>query len=173
MIRFLALWTVFIAAAILFAILREERLVRLGRVPVGRLRRLWLQSERRRAPRYRLNWTIRYRRMMGGDLLLNGHMMDVGQTGAGLVVREILEPGTAIRMDFTPPGLSAPLSVTGQIAWVRQVPPSAPGVGPHERLFFVGIQFHAMDPQTSFRLTTALNLNPSATMDGAAGRPDA
>ena len=51
MIRLLAIWSVFLATAVLAVVLREEKLVRHGKVPLGRLRRLWFRNERRRAPR--------------------------------------------------------------------------------------------------------------------------
>ena len=90
MIRFMALWSVLMAGLVLLVILREDHLSSEGKVPVGRLRRFWLQSERRRSPRYRVDWTIRYRRGTSNPSVQHAETRDVSETGAGLVVREWL-----------------------------------------------------------------------------------
>ncbi|MBI3322612.1 MAG: hypothetical protein HYZ94_02910, partial [Candidatus Omnitrophica bacterium] len=76
MMRLAAIWAVAVAGLILFLVMREERLIARGRIPMGRLRRFWFREERRRAPRYRVNWPVRYQRLEGGPST-NGHTKDV------------------------------------------------------------------------------------------------
>ncbi len=149
MLRLTALWAVFVAALILFIILREERLAGEGRVPLGRLRRLWLKKERRRAPRYRVDWLVRYQRTETIHVPIS-QTRDLSQTGVGLVARERLEVGSRVRMEFTVPGRSFPVSVIGQVMWNREVTSNS------ERLFFMGVQFYRMDPQTTAQLAEVL-----------------
>ena len=154
MIRNIALGAAFLAMMILAIIIREERLISRGKVPLGRLRRLWMQGERRRTPRYRVDFPIRYERPPA-ELLHQAKMQDLSSTGVGLVLRERLEPGTTLSLELTLPNRAAPVSLLGRVAWSREVPthPKSPS---NNRLFFAGIQFYSMDLRLEAELTTAL-----------------
>ena len=159
MIRFLALGIVSIATMILFIILREDHLSSVGKVPLGRLRRFWLQPERRRSPRFRVDWSIRYRRGTDDSSLRHAEPRDVSETGAGLVIREQLEPGFPLHLEFAIPGKSAPLSVKAEVVWTRPLLQKSEDPT-QERLFFVGIRFFNIDPQLSSELVKALGGHP-------------
>lgn len=154
MIRLAALWLVFLAALVFFIILREEKLASQGKVPLGRLRRLWFKAERRRAPRYRVNFEIRYRRLEG-EQLVQAKTRDLSQTGVGLILEERLAPGMLVDLEFHLPNRTAPLEVTGKIAWSREVPHDH-HTPPPKRLFFAGVQFHQMGPEKESILAKAL-----------------
>ncbi len=146
MIRLIALWLLFVSVAILFIILREEKLIAQGRVPLGRLRRLWFRNERRRAPRFRTNSLVRYRRLSPEEASsASARANDISETGAGLVVQNYLAAGSRLRLEFIIPGLPNSLPVTGQVAWIRPVRPRAGGSS-DEKLFLIGVQFIGMDP---------------------------
>lgn len=157
-IRLAALWFVGLAALVLFVILREEKLVRRGKVPSGRLRRLWFRSERRRAPRYRVDFQIRYRRLEG-ESLVQARTRDLSQTGVGLVLEEYLESGSLIDIEFFLPSSPEPVEVTGKVAWSREVP-SDPKVPLSKRFFFAGVQFHRLDPEKEALLARVLKGKP-------------
>ncbi|MCM8794485.1 MAG: PilZ domain-containing protein [Candidatus Omnitrophica bacterium] len=150
MIRFIALWLIVVASAILLFILREERLAQQGKIPLGRLRRIWLFSERRRAPRYRLNLSIKYVRL-NGDPPSSAQTWDVSQTGASLVMKERLEPGSGLRIEAAAPEGGEPVIFSGRVVWVRPIPPKRQD-STQERLFLTGLQFDRLDAKTDSAL---------------------
>ena len=149
MLRVAALWAVLVSASILFVILREERLSMRGMVPLGRLRRFWMQKERRGAPRYRLDWTIRYQRL-GADAGRSSQTRDLSRTGASLIVRERLDPGTEIQLEFHLPEQPGPVSAYGRVMWMREVS------SPQDRLFYIGVRFHRLDPEIAKQFSAAI-----------------
>lgn len=157
MIRLLALWAAVSATLILWLVIREERLVAVGKVPAGRLRRLWFRAEKRRAPRYRVNWDIRYFRPEGGEPPhRNGQTRDVSQTGAGLTVREKLPVGSWLHLEMAlPDGPSSLLRIQAEVVWTKEIPGK-------ERVFFVGIRFHNLNAELEQQLRKALGNGLSA-----------
>ena len=153
MIQLFCLWAILLASLILYLILREEQLVAQGKIPMGRLRRLWLRSEQRGAPRYRITWPIRYQRVAGESL--PAEPGNLSQTGAGILIRERLETGTTLHLYFAPPGQPHSNVLAGTVQWVRQVPPRGKQSS-HENLFFIGIKFNQMPEETEQQLTKAL-----------------
>lgn len=156
MIRALALWAVFVAVAILCVVLREERMIARGRVPMGRLRRFWFRAERRRAPRYRVNWPVRYQRVEGGPST-NGHTRDVSQTGAGMTITvlEKIPVGCMIQLELLLPERPGPIQVTGEVVWTREASDAAPAPG-EPRLFHAGVRFHNITPEMGSLIAKAL-----------------
>lgn len=154
MVRFLALLSVAVAILTLWVVLREERLAAQGKVPLGRLRRFWFKAERRRAPRFRIDWPIRYQRLEG-QANHSAQGRDLSLTGVGLVVEERLEVGSQIQVQFTMPKETHPLEVTGQVAWLREVSQRSDAAS-QVRRFFIGVQFHPMDPEARSRLAKLL-----------------
>ena len=147
MLRLTALMAAITALAILLVVIREERLIQVGRVPTGRLRRLWLQQERRVAPRYRVNWMIRYQRAETNG---TGQIKDLSETGIGILLRERVEEGAQLQVECMLPQRLQPLVVLGKVTWVREIESG------RERLFYVGIQFFKLDPHVAVELNAAL-----------------
>lgn len=156
MMRVVALWAIVVAAAILLLVTREERMVARGRVPIGRLRRFWFRSDRRRAPRYRVNWPIRYQRVEGGAST-NGRTRDVSQTGAGmtLTVTEKMPVGCVIQLELILPEKPSPVSVIGEVRWTREVPPASDAPG-EVRHFLMGVRFRDITPEMGALIAKAL-----------------
>ena len=150
MIRLLVTWFFLLLCAVLFIILREEKLVAEGKVPLGRLRRFWLRNDQRRAPRFRTNALVRYRRMSAEEAG-SARASDISETGVGLVIQHFIEKGSRLQLEFTIPGLPNPLPVTGTVVWIRPVRPKD-GRSPEEKLFFVGVQFLNADPAIAVHL---------------------
>ena len=149
MFRLTALWAIFVAGLILGILLREERLASRGKVPLGRLRRLWFKNDRRRAPRFRVDWPVRYQRLppSGSN---HGQSRDLSSTGVSLIVPERLEVGALLEVNLTLPGQLAPCAITGLVVWSKELPSNG------QRLFAVGIQFQGIAPEIQKRLTQAL-----------------
>jgi len=153
-IRLLALWAALVATMILILLLREERMAKVGKVPLGRMRRFWFQSDRRGAPHYRLDWTIRYQRL-GAELYAQAQTRDVSQMGAGLLLRERLEIGDEIQLELSPPGNPDLITVTGRVVWIREIPQRRK-IGQGERFFATGIQFQGISSEMEKRLSALL-----------------
>lgn len=154
MIQLAALWTVLIAMVILLVILREDYLIRQGKVPIGRLRRLWFKSERRSAPRYQLDWPVRYIRSVT-ELPVQSQMRNLSQTGMGLLVQENLRVGTSLQLEIMVPTQGLPIKLSGQVVWAKEIRlgPDAKG---GTRVFFIGIRFFAISPQVEATIKRAL-----------------
>ena len=175
MIRLTALWLCFVSFVILLIILREEKLVAQGKVPLGRLRRFWLRKDRRCAPRFRTNAVVRYRRMSpeeagpAAEEAGAARASDLSETGVGLVVQHYLAAGSRIQLEFAIPGLPNPLPVIGTVAWVRPVHPRD-GRSQEEKLFFVGVQFLNADPAIAVHLKALFGIAAKTLPPGKPNR---
>lgn len=161
MIRNIALGALFLALLILGIILREEHLISRGKVPLGRLRRLWVKRERRRCPRYRVDFPIRYQRPPA-EWVHQATTWDLSSTGVGLILLERLEPGTTLSMEVTLPKRPTPVSLLGRVVWIREVPARSKNLS-NSRLFFAGIQFYSMDLQLEAALNATLRSGEKKT----------
>lgn len=157
MVRLTALWAAVVAAVILFLVIREEKLVARGKIPLGRLRRFWFQVERRRAPRYRVNWPARYYRPPD-ESDSESKTRDLSQTGACLVVSERLEIGAILRVELNLPEYPSPTTLPAQVMWLREVPVRVKQSS-DLRSFFVGVRFQKLDPKLEAALKKQLE-NP-------------
>ncbi len=152
--RAVAIWAVIVTAVILILVLREEKLVVRGKVPMGRLRRFW--SERRHAPRYRVNWPIRYQRVEGGSPT-NSHTHNVSVTGAGMTITvpEKMPVGSLIQLELLLPERPSAIQVTGEVRWTREATaPDLPAGEP--RMFHMGLRFHDITPELGSLIAKAL-----------------
>ena len=144
MIRLIALWSAFVAGLILSIVLREERLASQGRVPLGRLRRLWMRGkERRRAPRYRVNWPVHVQRAINVPPKKAARTRDLSYTGAALIVDALFEIGSQIQLEVALPSHPAPLTTIALVIWCKEMPKSN---REGRRIFYMGVQFTDLDP---------------------------
>ncbi|PIQ82714.1 MAG: hypothetical protein COV76_02220 [Candidatus Omnitrophica bacterium CG11_big_fil_rev_8_21_14_0_20_64_10] len=139
MIRLIALTAAGIAMMILGIVVREERLAARGRVPMGRLRRLLPGPDRRKFPRWRVDYPIRYQRLPDGAGRRPAAPKDVSLGGARLVIQEILERGALIRVEGTLPESQTSFEAEGRIVWSRELP--APNDPAAPRNFMIGVEF--------------------------------
>ncbi len=124
------------------------------KIALGRLRRFWPKTKHRRTRRYKIDWPIRYHRLRTSSAK-GAKIRDLSQTGVGIILQEIFEPGSDIHLEFTPPGQQAPLTVTGQVIWTKEVYPVRK---PFQdiRFYFVGIRFYDTQRETVAHLAAAL-----------------
>ena len=148
------------ASILLAVIAREDQMAARGKVPLGRLRRLWFGPERRRSPRYRVNWSIRYRR---SENPLLAQTRDLSETGAGLTLLEKVPTGTLLDLEVPVPGRQEPLKVTATVVWTKEVAPE-PGSSDPQRRFFVGVHFKNLSPPLQQELGILLK-NPGYPLD--------
>ena len=154
MILLIAFWLIVMCTFIFYFIIREERLSRAGKVPLGRLRRLWSGKDRRSAPRYRTNWPVHYRRIEALDIF-PAKSRDFSQTGAGLIVHERLDVGHKIVLELKISESSPPLEVAGSVLWTKELPRDKKQINPI-RLFFIGVKFDSLNPKDEQMLVKGL-----------------
>ena len=172
MIRTVALGTVALAVLLLLLIVREDRLAAQGKIPMGRLRRLWFNPERRRHPRVRVNWLVRYQR---AETFLSAQTRDFSQTGAGLTLQEKIPPGAHLNLEVPIPGREAPLRVTAVVVWTKEVA-AEPGMEEPRRRFFVGVHFKNLSSALEQELAVLLKIpglpvDPECPAAPASSRP--
>ena len=157
MVRNIAVWAVFLATSLLLLILREERLAEQGKIPIGRMRRFWFGVERRRFPRYRVNWAVRYRRLenpSSSEVLAR----DLSQTGAGLTLTEKPLPGSLLDLEMPLPGRPLPLKVMALVVWAKEVIAAPTGAEEPQRRFFVGVHFQNLSSTLQQELGALLKI---------------
>jgi len=148
-------WLTLVALVILLLILREDQLVARGRVPIGRIRRLFHGPDIRHHPRFQLNWPVRYKRT-GVTSDPEAVSKDLSLGGAQLLLEELLAVGTHLAMDLHAPD-GNPIEAEGHVVWVKSVPSTHPS---SPRLFLVGIEFSTSLPDLKTKLGTPKDGTP-------------
>lgn len=147
---------VVLSVLILTVVIREEKLVEQGKVPTGRLRRLWLKTDSRRAPRFRVDWTVRYRRMPESAAALASQAAtdNISRSGIGVMLLEKLPVGARLEIEIGFPDCSieAIVPVQATVVWVKEIP-----AGEKEpRRFFAGLHFEPASESFAVNLQKAL-----------------
>ncbi len=141
---------------ILSVVVREEKLVEQGKVPTGRLRRLWMRSDSRRAPRFRVDWTVRYRRMPESAAAPASQAAtdNISRSGIGVMILEKIPVGSLLELEIAFPDRSveAAAPVRATVVWIKEMP-----AGEKEpRRFFAGLHFEPLSEPFAADLREAL-----------------
>lgn len=96
-------------------------------------------KERRRSARMPLIIRVDYSTV---DEVFADFTENINEGGMFIQTTKKHATGTPVRMEFTLPGASEPVQVTGKIVWVREAAPGADGPPG------VGVQFDALPNQT-------------------------
>ncbi len=147
---------VVLSILILSVVVREEKLVEQGKVPTGRLRRLWLKADSRRAPRYRVDWAVRYRRMPGSASAPASQATtdNISRSGIGVMLLEKIPVGSLLEVEIVFPDRSskAAAPVRATVAWIKELPASEK----EPRRFFAGLHFEPSSESFASSLREAL-----------------
>lgn len=139
---------------ILSVVVREEKLVEQGKVPTGRLRRLWMKADSRRAPRFRVDWTVRYRRIPGSAPASQATTDNISRSGIGVMVLEKIPIGSLLEVEIAFPDRSveATVPVRATVVWIKEI-----RAGEKEpRRFFAGLHFEPASESFAASLGEAL-----------------
>jgi hypothetical protein len=96
------------------------------------------RQERRKIARGEASYLIKYKLLAGdasqGEAVIT-NVKDLGGGGVGLKIKKEVPVGSPIELKINFPGLSAPLTASGKIAWIKRT-----GI-----MFEVGVQFITLD----------------------------
>ncbi len=147
---------VVLSVLILTVVIREEKLVEQGKIPTGRLRRLWLKTDSRRAPRYRVDWVVRYRRMPESPAASASQAAtdNISRSGIGVMILEKIPVGSLLEVEIAFPEneseAAAPVRAT--VVWIKEIPASEK----EPRRFFAGLHFEPFSESFAASLQEAL-----------------
>ena len=138
---------------ILCATLREEIILRKG-VTHGIANKYWALREKRRFVRFQEDMKIRYNRIGSESRQASTKMQNVSRKGLCISTYEKLKRKDTLAVEIEVPGFSKPVRLTGSVMWVKELrSPDKDG----RRMFYTGMKFGKIDPESEAILITHLN----------------
>ena len=142
-----------ILLCILLLLRIEERRVRKS-ITHGLANKFWILRERRRFVRFDKEIKIRYNLKDKSLDSQNSKTTNISKSGLCMVTYEKLEEKKYLDLELEVPDFPAPIKVTGEVAWTKDLKTTdADG----KRLFYVGIRFYKITPDTEAILLSYLN----------------
>ena len=145
--------TVLVLVLILALLWKEERRLRRN-ITHGLASKFWILRERRRYVRFKEQMKIRYNLIHKSSDFINSKTADISKKGLCLVTYEKLKVKDWLNLEVELPDFSKPVTLSGQVFWVKDLQ------GHDEkgrRLFYVGLRFHKIKPDSEALLLTYLN----------------
>lgn len=144
--------TLFILCLILFLVLAEEARHR-NSITHGIANKYWMLRERRHFVRFDSDLKIRY------DLINSKQTQDadtnnISMAGLCISTYEKLRQKDVMELAVDVPGFSKPVRLTGRVIWVKELH-SHDNEG--RRIFYTGIKFNKISPDSKAILLTHLN----------------
>jgi hypothetical protein len=119
----------------------------------GIANKYWMLRERRHFVRFKDEIKIRYN-IIGSKLNGNGKTNNISRAGLCISTYEKLKEKDAMELEITVPGFPKPVKLIGRIVWIKELhSPDSQG----RRLFYTGISFHKINPESEAILLTHLN----------------
>lgn len=150
------LYTVILLVLILILsiTLREEIRARKG-ITQGIANKYWILREKRRFVRFHENMKIRYNRIGSEPNPDNAKMQNISRKGLCISTYEKLKEKDSLELEIEVPGFSKPVKLTGSVMWIKELhSPDDKG----RRMFYTGIRFGKIDPESEAVLITHLNI---------------
>jgi predicted DNA-binding WGR domain protein len=142
-----------ILVLILGITLKEEVMARKG-VTHGIANKYWILREKRRFVRFQEDMKIRYNRIGSESSQGNTKMRNVSRKGLCISTYEKLKKKDTLAVEIEVPGFSKPVRLTGSVMWVKELrSPDKDG----RRMFYTGMKFGKIDPESEAILITHLN----------------
>jgi len=142
-----------ILVLILGVTLREEIMTRKG-VTHGVANKYWILREKRRFVRFQEDMKIRYNRIGAESSQADTKMQNVSKKGLCISTYEKLKKKDTLAIEIEVPGFSKPVRLTGSVMWVKELrSPDKDG----RRMFYTGMKFGKIDPESEAILITHLN----------------
>ena len=132
---------------------KEEVMTRKG-ITHGMLNKYWILRERRRFVRFNEDMKIRYNRLNSEPKVNNPKMSNISRTGLCISTYEKLKEKDALDLEIEIPGFSKPVKLTGVVMWVKEL---QAGDDHGRRVFYTGIKFCKINPESEAVLITHLN----------------
>lgn len=138
---------------ILFITWKEEVMARKG-ITHGTLNKYWILRERRKFVRFHEDMKIRYARLGSEPKTNDSKMSNISRAGLCISTYEKLKEKDALNLEIEVPGFSKPVKLTGSVMWVKEL---QAGDGHSRRVFYTGIKFCKINPESEAVLITHLN----------------
>jgi PilZ domain len=138
---------------ILFLTWKEEVMARKG-ITHGTLNKYWILRERRKFVRFHEDLKIRYNRLGSEPKSGNPKMSNMSRAGLCISTYEKLKEKDNLDLEIEIPGFSKPVKLTGIVMWVKEL---QTGDGQGRRIFYTGIKFCKISPESEAVLITHLN----------------
>ena len=138
---------------ILIFTLKEEVRIRKG-ITQGIANKYWILREKRRFVRFQEDFKIRYNRI-GSELSPgNTKIKNISRKGLCISTYEKLKKKDSLEVEIEIPNFSKPVKFIGSVMWVKELR-SPDELG--RRIFYTGIRFGKIDPESEAILITHLN----------------
>lgn len=146
--------TILIVLLCILMLLRlEEKRFRKS-ITHGLANKFWILRERRNFVRFDKEIKIRYNLRDKSRSFQDSKTSNISKSGLCLVTYEKLEEKKYIDLELEVPNFTAPVKLTGQVVWTKDLKTlDAEG----RRLFYTGIRFHKITPNTEAILLSYLN----------------
>lgn len=145
---------------ILLLLLKEERKFR-NSIIQGHANKYWILRERRNFVRFQKEMKIRYNlRDSAPGAEHYSKTTDISSKGLCISSYEKLKEKSFLELEIDIPGFSKPVKSTGEVIWVKELR-SADAEG--RRIFYTGIRFSEIKPESESMLLTYLNTLKSAS----------
>ena len=131
----------------------EEKRLRKN-VTHGLVSKFWMLREKRRFVRFDDEIKIRYNPVNNTRNAQYSKTVNLSKKGLCLLAYEKLKEKNCVDMEIEVPGFSRPVKLIGQVMWVKELKTKdAQG----RRLFYTGIKFYKIKPESEAILLTHLN----------------
>lgn len=143
--------TLTVLLVVLLLLFKEEKMLRTN-VTHGLANKYWVLRERRRFVRFDQNMRIRYNLLNSS----NNHFVraaNLSQKGLCLSTYEKLKEKNFLDLEIEVPGFSKPVKLIGEVVWTKPLK-SSDSQG--RRIFYVGIKFSKIDPESEAKILAHL-----------------
>ncbi|NQV04422.1 MAG: PilZ domain-containing protein [Candidatus Omnitrophica bacterium] len=143
----------FILLVITLMLWSEEKRLRKN-VTHGLASKFWMLREKRRFVRFDDEIKIRYNLVNNARNAQYSKTANVSRKGLCLLTYEKMKEKNCIDLEIEVPGFSRPVKLVGQVMWIKDLKTKdAQG----RRLFYTGIKFYKIKPESEAILLTHIN----------------
>jgi len=134
-------------------IVKEEARARKD-ITHGIANKYWVLREKRKFVRFNEGLKIRYNRIESGTRPADSKIRDISRKGLCVSSYEKFKEKDSLEIEIEVPGFSKPVKATGSVIWVKELR-SNDDHG--RRIFYTGIKFGNINPESEAILITHLN----------------
>lgn len=145
--------TLGILLLILIMLWQEEKRLRASIIH-GIASKYWILREKRKFIRFNEEIKIRYNLLHEPSKLNYTKTANISRNGLCLVTYEKVKEKSSLDLEIEVPCFSKPAKARGQVVWIKELhSPDSQG----RRLFYIGLRFSKINPESEAMLLTHLN----------------
>ncbi|MDP2920873.1 MAG: PilZ domain-containing protein [Candidatus Omnitrophota bacterium] len=120
----------------------------------GFLNKYWVLREKRKFVRFNEDMKIRYNRIGSESKEPDPKMENISRSGLCISTYEKLKERDTLELEVEVPGFNKPVKLKGRVVWIKELrSPDDHG----RRIFYTGIEFGKINPDSEAILITYLN----------------